>query len=202
MPFFIFNNADVQFAQKELTWRTYTTEKALPTTRQVEIINQKEFAKAALDENIEAFVMYVSSLGSRISIYLARKARLALPLTEKVTVLTKYVDFADVFLEKLINILLEQNDANKHAIELEEGKRLRYEPIYSLGTVKFKTLKTYIETTLPNSFIQASKSLASAPILFVRKPNGCLCLCVDYQTLNNLTIKNRYPLPLIGKSLD
>ena len=105
MSFLTFSNADVQFARKKLTWRTYTTEKALPTTRQVEIINQKKFAKAALDENVKVFVVYVSSLGSKMTIYTAREAQLALLLAEKVTVPIKYSDFADVFSEKLANIL-------------------------------------------------------------------------------------------------
>ena len=46
------------------------------------------------------------------------------------------------------------------------------------------------------------KSPAGAPILFDKKPDGSLCLCVDYWGLNNITIKNRYPLPLVGESLD
>ena len=46
------------------------------------------------------------------------------------------------------------------------------------------------------------KSPAGALILFVRKPNGSLWLCVDYQGLNNLIIKNRYLFSLIGESLD
>ena len=74
MPFLFLSNADVQFAEKELTWRTYTTEEALPTIRRVEIIDRKEFAKAALDENVEAFVVHVSSLGLRMTIYSAREA--------------------------------------------------------------------------------------------------------------------------------
>ena len=65
-----------------------------------------------------------------------------------------------------------------------------------------ETLKTYIKTNLANGFIRPSKSPAGAPILFDRKPDGSLRLCVDYRGLNNLTIKNRYPLPLIGESLD
>ena len=65
-----------------------------------------------------------------------------------------------------------------------------------------ETLKTYIETNLANGFIRLSKSPAGAPILFDRKPDGSLRLCVDYRGLNNITIKNRYPLPLIGESLD
>ena len=74
MLFLTFSNVDVQFAEKKLTWRTYTTKKAFLITRQVEIINWKVFAKAVLDENFKAFVVHVSSLGLRISIHLARKA--------------------------------------------------------------------------------------------------------------------------------
>ena len=202
MFFLTFSNAEIPFAEKELTWRTYTTKKAFLTIRQVKIINQKEFAKAALDENVEAFVVHVSSLGSRMTIHPAREAQLASLLTEEVTVPVEYSDFADVFSEKSANVLPEQTRANEHAIELEEGKQPPYGPIYSLGPVELKTLKTYIETNLANGFIRASKSPAGAPILFVRKPDGSLRLCVDYRGLNNLTIKNRYPLPLIGESLD
>ena len=202
MFFLIFSNVDVQFAKKEVTWKTYITKKAFPTTYQVKIINQKKFAEAALDENVEAFVMHISSLGSRISIDLAKKTWLALLLTKEVIVPTEYLDFGIVFSEKSANVLLEQIGANEHAIKLKEGKQLPYGPIYSLGPVKLKTLKIYIETNLTNSFIWASQSLVGAPILLVRKPNGSLCLCVNYQGLNNLTIKNWYLLLLIGKFLD
>ena len=74
MFFFTLSNADVQFAKKELTWRTYTTKKAFPTTSRVKIIDWKEFAKAAFDEYVEAFVMHVSSLESKMTITPARKA--------------------------------------------------------------------------------------------------------------------------------
>ena len=133
-----------------------------------------------MDKNIEAFVVYDSSLGQKITIYLARKAHMALLLAKKVTVLAKYLDFANVFLEKSANILLEQTGVNKHAIEVEKGKQPYYEPIYSLGLVELKTLKTYIKTNLANGFMGASKSLVGAPSLFVRKPNDNLCLFVNY----------------------
>ena len=61
--------------------------------------------------------MHVSSLESRMSIHSAREAQLALLLTKKVTVPTKYLDFANVFLEKSVNVLSEQTGANEHAIE-------------------------------------------------------------------------------------
>ena len=73
MPFLIFGNLDIQFAKKELTWRTYTTKKTLPNTWRVKIIDQKKFAKVALDENVRAFVIHIGSLKSRITIYLTRK---------------------------------------------------------------------------------------------------------------------------------
>ncbi len=98
--------------------------------------------------------------------------------------------------------LLENTGINEHAIELVEGKQPPYGPIYSLSSVELETLKTYIETYLKTRFIRPFKSPAGAPIFFDKKPDGSLHLCVDYLGLNNLTIKNRYPLPLIGESLD
>ena len=202
MLFLTLNNADVKFAKKELTWKTCTIKEALPTICWVKLIDRKEFVTTVLDENIKAFVVYVSSLESRMTIHLARKAQLALLLVKKVTVLAEYSNFADMFSEQSANVLPERIGVNEHAIKLEEGKQPPYRPIYSLEPVELNTLKIYIETNLANSFIKALKSPAVAPILFVHKPDGSLCLCVNYQRLNNLTIKNWYPLPLIGKSLD
>ena len=68
--------------------------------------------------------------------------------------------------------------------------------------MELETLKAYIETNLANGFIRPSKLPAGAPILFNRKSDDSLRLCLDYQGLNNLTIKNQYPLPLIGELLD
>ncbi len=91
---------------------------------------------------------------------------------------------------------------NEHAIELIDGKQPPYRPINTLNPVELENLKIYIETYLRTGFIWPSKSLAGAPIFFDKKPNGNLCLCMDYQGLNNLTIKNQYLLPLISKALD
>ncbi len=68
--------------------------------------------------------------------------------------------------------------------------------------MELETLKAYIENNLASGYIRPSKSPAGAPILFDKKPDGSLRLCVDYRGLNNLTIKNRYPLPLVGELLD
>ena len=67
---------------------------------------------------------------------------------------------------------------------------------------KLKALDDYINEALYNGWIQESKSLTSIFILFVPKKNGELRLCVDYQGLNAITVKNRYLLPLINELLD
>ena len=98
--------------------------------------------------------------------------------------------------------LPENTDINEHIIKFGEGKQPPYGPIFSLKPVELETLKTYITTNLKTRFIRPFKSLADALILFDKKPNSSLWLCVNYQGLNILTIKNQYPLPLIGEVLD
>ena len=114
----------------------------------------------------------------------------------------EYSNYSNVFSAENAAELPENTGMNEHAIKLEESKQPPFGPIYSLGLVELKTLKTYIETNLANSFIRPSKSPAGTPILFDRKPDRRLRLCVDYRGLNNITIKNQYPLLLIGESLD
>lgn len=104
----------------------------------------------------------------------------------------EYLDYADIFLANFVMELPKDIDINDYAIKLVESKQLFYEPIYSLDPVELETLKTYIETHLKTGFIQPSKSPARASIFFKRKSNSSFCLRVDYQSLNNLTIKNLY----------
>ncbi len=91
---------------------------------------------------------------------------------------------------------------NEHAIELIDKKQPPYGLIYTLSLVELETLKTYIKTHFKTGFIQSFKSPTEAPIFFDKKLDDSLHLCIDYRGLNNFTIKNRYHLPLIGKSLD
>lgn len=67
--------------------------------------------------------------------------------------------------------------------------------------MKSEILKGYIKNNLANNFIKSSKFLDGA-LFFDQKSDKNLRLYVDYQNLNNLTIKNGYLLSLIGKSLD
>ena len=113
----------------------------------------------------------------------------------------KYIEFKDVFDKKLADIL-PQHRHYDCPIDLQEGEYPPFGPIYSLSQPELQALKLYIEENLNKGFIRHSKSPAGAPILFVKKKDGSLRLCVDYRGLNKVTIRNRYPLPLIGQLLD
>ena len=109
MPFLTLSNADMQFTEKELIWRLYTVAEALPTTKQVEIIDKKEFTKAALDKNIEAFVVHVTSLILTLMlIHLAREAQIALLVIEDVQIpeLNKHVEAFVVHVTSLLTMLI------------------------------------------------------------------------------------------------
>lgn len=87
-------------------------------------------------------------------------------------------------------------------IELKNSKQLLYRLIYSQGLVKLEILKIYIKTYFKTGFIWPLKFSAGTFILFDKKVNSSFRLCVNYQDLNNLIIKNQYPLSFISKSLD
>lgn len=63
-------------------------------------------------------------------------------------------------------------------------------------------MKIYIKTHLKTRYIWPSKCLTSVPILFNKKHDSSFYLCIDYQDINNLTIRNRYSFLLIGELLD
>ncbi len=203
MLFLSLSNPDIEFAELgKLTWRTYTAAKALPTTSWVELINKREFTRAARDNNLETFVVHVSTLKAT-TIYSSRAAQIAALQWAKAPteILAKYSDYADVFSSDLAIELPKNTGLNEHAIELVEGKQRPYGPIYALSPVELETLKTYIKTHLKTGFIQSSKSPVGASICFDKKLDGSLRLYMDYWGLNSLTIKNRYLLPLISEAL-
>ena len=70
-----------------------------------------------------------------------------------------------------------------------------------MSRMELETLKKYLEDNLCKKFIRHSSSPAGTPVIFVKKADGSLQLCVDYRSLNEITVKNRYPLPLIQETL-
>ena len=73
---------------------------------------------------------------------------------------------------------------------------------YRMAPLELKELKTQLDELLGKGFIRPSTSPWGAPVLFVKKKDGTLRLCIDYRKLNRVTVKNKYPLPRIDDLFD
>ena len=63
-------------------------------------------------------------------------------------------------------------------------------------------MKKQIEELLEKGYVRPSSSPWGAPVLFVKKKDGSMRMCIDYRALNEVTIKNKYPLPRIDDLFD
>ncbi|KAI3813855.1 hypothetical protein L1987_18590 [Smallanthus sonchifolius] len=104
-------------------------------------------------------------------------------------------DYADVFPDELHGIPPEREVEFK--INLVQGTTPIAKAPYSLAPTEMKELKTQLDELLEKGFVRPSSSPWGAPILFVKKKDGTMRMCIDYWELNKVTIKNRYPLPRI-----
>ena len=112
-----------------------------------------------------------------------------------------YHEFADVF-SKVKADTLPPHRSFDLKISLEDGSLPPYGPIYSLSQTELQALREFIDDNLSTGFIRPSTSPHGAPVLFVKKKDGSLRLCVDFRGLNKISKKDRYPLPLISDLLD
>ncbi|MBW0541020.1 hypothetical protein O181_080735 [Austropuccinia psidii MF-1] len=106
---------------------------------------------------------------------------------------SSYQKYLDVF-SKVKAEKLPPHHTCDHYIELE-GSLPPVGVIYSLSHQESDTLRAYISENVEKGFIGPSFSSTGAPVLFVKKKDGCLCLCVDYRKLNAVTRKNKYTVP-------
>ena len=114
---------------------------------------------------------------------------------------SEYHEFADVFSKTRAEVLPPYCPYDLK-INLEEGAQPLVSPIYSLSASEQKALKEFIEKNLNMGFIRPTSSPHGAPVLFVKKKDGSLCLCVEFHRLNCISKKDCYPLPLISDLLD
>jgi transposase InsO family protein len=113
-----------------------------------------------------------------------------------------YRQYARMFEEELTEKALPEHKPWDHEIKLQEGKTPTFERIYQLSEKELKVLREYITENLKKGFIRRSESPAGYPIMFVPKKDGKLRPCIDFRKLNEITIKNRYPLPNISELQD
>ena len=87
-------------------------------------------------------------------------------------------------------------------IDVEPGTRPISIPPYRMAPAELKELKEQLQDLLSKGFIRPSVSPWDAPVLFVKKKDGSMRMCIDYRQLNKVTIRNKYPIPRIDDLFD
>jgi hypothetical protein len=109
-------------------------------------------------------------------------------------------EFPDVFPEELSGIPPDRDI--EFVIELKPGTSPIYKTPYRMATPELAELKEHIKELLEKGFIRPSSSPWGAPVIFVPKKDDTQRLCMDYHALNEVTVKNKYPLPMIDVLFD
>jgi hypothetical protein len=109
-------------------------------------------------------------------------------------------EYPDVFPDELPGMLPDRDI--EFSIELLPGTALIYKRPYGMNVKDLAELKKQIDELLSKGYIRPSSSPCGSPILFVDKKDGTRRMCIDYRPLNDVTVKNKYPLPRIGDLFD
>ena len=113
----------------------------------------------------------------------------------------QYSDLQNVF-EQAEKTQLSNHRFYDHIIDLEEGKALSFNVLYSMSSTELKILCEYINKNLETELIRHFSSAAASSMMFVSKKDETLRSVINYRELNKITVKNQYSLPLITEALD
>ncbi|XP_075711066.1 uncharacterized protein LOC142746912 [Rhinoderma darwinii] len=130
-----------------------------------------------------------------------RKAAPVFKVGDKVWLSTQNLKFADVLDKKEAEILPPHREYDC-PIDLVPDSSPPRGRVYPLSLPETQSMSAYIKENLERGFIRKSSSPAGAGFFFVKKKDGSLRPCIDYRGLNQITVKNRYPLPLISELFD
>jgi transposase InsO family protein len=107
-------------------------------------------------------------------------------------------EFTDVFSKESFDALPESKPWD-HAIELVPEAKPAGCKVYPLSPSEQRELDAFLQENLDSGRIRPSKSPMASPVFFIKKKDGALRLVQDYRALNAITVKNKYPLPLISE---
>ena len=105
-------------------------------------------------------------------------------------ILEEYEESESLFQEETTTAVLPKHQPWNHEIKLQPGKKPEFGPIYLLSEKELQVLCRYLDENLKKGFIRESQSPAGYPILFAKKKDSSLQLCVNYWKLNDITVKN------------
>jgi hypothetical protein len=182
-------NPKLNFRSRRMLFRGVKGQKGTQYAK-VALEDANEFSETMMSPDSDVYVCSISSL-----------QEVETSSDPRSEIRPEYREYADVALPEKSSGLAPHGEQDL-AIELQPGTNPPHQPLYNLSTVELEFLRKYLEEYLQRGWIRRSRSSAGAPILFAKKKDGGLRLCVDYRGLNKITIKNRHPLPLISESLD
>ena len=110
-------------------------------------------------------------------------------------------EFADIMPPELPKTLPPRREID-HKIELLPGSVAPAQAPYRMAPKELAELRRQLNELLEAGLIQPSKAPYGAPVLFQKKQDGSLRMCVDYRALNKVTVKNKYPVPLVQDLMD
>ena len=105
-------------------------------------------------------------------------------------------EYCEVMLESLPKTLLPRRGID-HEIERIPGSKPPVKNTYRMASPELVELRKQLDELFTAGFIRPAKAPYGAPILFQKKKDGSLRLCIDYRALNKITVRNKYPLPII-----
>ena len=159
------------------------------------LIGAAAFAHASKQPGAQCFRIHLSD--PTIS---GKSASVSEEIPDLVHIPEDYHDFADVFSKAKADTLAPHRLYDLK-INIEEGATPPIGPMYSLSQSEMVTLREFIDEHLRIGFIRPTNSPHGAPVLFIKKKDGSLRLCVDFRGLNKISKKDRYPLPFISNLL-
>ena len=110
-------------------------------------------------------------------------------------------EFKDVMPPELPKTLPPRR-ATDHQIELHPGAKPPAKAPYRMSPLELTELRKQLTELLVAGLVRPSKAPYGAPVLFQKKQDGSLRMCVDYRALNKATVKNKYPVPLVSDLFD
>ena len=113
----------------------------------------------------------------------------------------EYYNFVNIFQAAEKQSLPERGLYN-HAIDLKLGQQPSFRKLYLMFSAELNVLKVYLDNTMKANIVCKLISPAASPVMFVLKSDSSLQLVIDYRHLNNIIIKNCYPLSLISDMLN
>jgi len=148
---------------------------------------------------LAAEIRATSSVSQRLAEAFKHNSEASTP--SKQSVLEYLKEFDSVFSKESFDALPESKKWD-HAVELIPGEKASNCKVYLLAPMEHKELDQFLKENLETGQIHLSKSPMASPVFFIKKKDGTLRLVQDYQALNSMTVKNKYPLPIISKLIN